>query len=679
MRIKSFLITVVLAIAILFFGSGANAQITDTQALIAQLQAQIRVLLQQIAQLQAQQDQEQAWCHTFKANIGMGQKTGNPEINALKIALEKEGLYDSANTVSSDDSGGYDEALASAVTGFQEKYASEILTPYNLKHGTGFMGRATRAKLNALYGCKTRPKYCTEEYEPVCGKDGKTYSNKCIAKNAGVEVDYKGECVAPTNKPPVIKGISGPTTLNVGQTGTWTINASDPENGTLTYSVIWNDESAYSSMIANGLDSGDYSQKTTFTHSYSATGIYVPKFYIKDDAGQIATVSTSVNVDTAVTTPYIKVISPNGGEELQIGKSYVIQWKTFGYNSTDRIRISLISMPDATGSSIESTIVNTNNSSNSYTWTVPPNLGDSIPFKKGNIYKIRIYPAEEYGNFDDSNNYFSIVASTNTITCTGQNASNFDYYTKGTVSWITASGVTGSMTDFCSNDSVLVKYYCDPTSGYNYKNNEYVCPNGCSNGACNKQSPASVTLNYVKIDGSNLKTSYSKNFDTCVHLLDANSKILHVQNWFCQKGDNVEVLASLSDFSVTNGQQIKVCHGNNYGICSNYVAIATVCKYAALLDDNDDGAVTRAEGEEVIRRVQAIIGSRLGDANFVAAYDTKDDGVISPLDSLRLINDLNICAPAPTAFAPNENNQLLASISDAVARIAEAVKEMLKR
>ncbi len=116
---------------------------------VAELQAEVQSLLAELQSLQqqlaiAQGRSSVAGCHVFNANLEVG-NTG-PDVTALQQALSKDG-----ETVSV--TGTFDDQTASAVTGFQHKYANQVLAPSGLTNGTGYVGRATRAKLNSLFGC----------------------------------------------------------------------------------------------------------------------------------------------------------------------------------------------------------------------------------------------------------------------------------------------------------------------------------------------------------------------------------------------------------------------------------------------------------------------------------------------------------------------------------------------
>jgi hypothetical protein len=160
-------LSALLLIAVFGFSGSAGA------LTVQDLQAQIKALMTQIAQLQEQLKQQQnqgtgAWCYNFNKNIAIGGahmgNIGGPgvlsdDLQALIDVLRKENILtsDYASPIS------YDESMASLVSELQEKYASAILTPSGLKKGTGYVGPSTRAKLNALYGCSSvvTPVACT--------------------------------------------------------------------------------------------------------------------------------------------------------------------------------------------------------------------------------------------------------------------------------------------------------------------------------------------------------------------------------------------------------------------------------------------------------------------------------------------------------------------------------------
>ena len=140
---------VAVAMVVAAFASTAKAQTTD------ELQAMINDLLAQVAALQAGAGQEasaSAVCpYTWTRDLSTG-STGSD------VMMLQQFLNSDADTrVAAEGAGSagmeteyYGPATAAAVSKFQVKYRSEVLSPSNLVNPTGYFGPSTRAKANAL-------------------------------------------------------------------------------------------------------------------------------------------------------------------------------------------------------------------------------------------------------------------------------------------------------------------------------------------------------------------------------------------------------------------------------------------------------------------------------------------------------------------------------------------------
>jgi hypothetical protein len=143
------------AVCGLFF----NFSVPTANAITAdEIRAQIAELMAQISELQKQLIEANGgaqWCHDFNRNLKYG--NAGAEVRALQIALDKQEFAPIPHKQGDKNYGNFEEYTASAVVGFQQKYKQDILVPWGLEYGTGYVGSTTREKLNELYGCGTIP------------------------------------------------------------------------------------------------------------------------------------------------------------------------------------------------------------------------------------------------------------------------------------------------------------------------------------------------------------------------------------------------------------------------------------------------------------------------------------------------------------------------------------------
>lgn len=182
------------ACAVIMFSTAVVTPVQAKAQTIEDLRAQIAALLAQVQTLQKMIQETtsgQPFCYAWNSNLRVGMK--GESVSLLQEALRREGF------VVEDARGEFGRTTEGAVSRFQEKYQSEVLAPFNLTQGTGFVGIATRKKLNVLYECapelqKIELSVATDKSTYTQGEDIRITLSAHNTSSAPATLDFTSGC-----------------------------------------------------------------------------------------------------------------------------------------------------------------------------------------------------------------------------------------------------------------------------------------------------------------------------------------------------------------------------------------------------------------------------------------------------------------------------------------------------
>lgn len=172
--------------------------------------------------------------------------------------------------------------------------------------------------------------------------------------------------------------------------------------------------------------------------------------------------------------------------------------------------------------------------------------------------------------------------------------------------------------------------------------------------ACAAKDTVTLTSVVLSKQGTDdvAKVTYEKNFDTCVHMLNAAGAIQHRQNHFCAKSGTITVKLS-AGLTVKEGDSVKLCHGNNYGLCSAVVKVtkeATVTDSVSLSsvvmtcrDGADYANVSYKKNFATCAHLKNAAGVNFGTQNFFCDNETSKLVKASDLPGLALGTQVKLC------------------------------------
>ncbi|PIQ91381.1 MAG: hypothetical protein COV70_04055, partial [Parcubacteria group bacterium CG11_big_fil_rev_8_21_14_0_20_39_22] len=284
-----------------------------------------------------------SFCHTWNTNLRVGDR--GADVRALAIALTKEGvMFAEDGNIEL-----FSERRASSVVDFQEKYASEILAPYGLSRGTGFVGSSTRAKLNALYKCDN-PNDNISDLSYLMNSSGER--NVIVAGEKtwayGTNLSNYVSVLVKLDNEEINENLSK-------------VNRSATQDSRLEF------------VASDTLKTGN-----------STVWLETP------GGSRSNTIKVRTVVKESVDTSSITVLSPNGGETLTEGQAYRITWNSSGIQAS--VNIDLV---DGFGRVTRRIAENVPNNG-SYNWSVPKDLVSET----SGVFKIIVGANERAGASD---------------------------------------------------------------------------------------------------------------------------------------------------------------------------------------------------------------------------------------------------------------------------------------